>query len=182
MGYQPSHYLAGQKVLRELAFTSLCYHFSQKPPVEADITTWFSGFSGNIGILGGHEGLIVLDFDNPAHFTQWRKDNAKLLSQTPAARTPRGHHVYVRTTEPMVTSSMYAGFRRIGHVKSLGGYVVASPSAVAGNRHYEWLENRSPFDVPPCAVASLATLGLRACSPLKSGYDRVRKRGTFQLQ
>ena len=182
MGYLPLHHQTRRKSLRELAFTSLCYHFSQKPPMEADIASWFSGFCGNIGILGGYNGLMVLDFDNQQHFAQWQKDHADLLSRTPAARTPHGYHVYVRTSAPTVTSSMYSGFRRVGHIKSLGGYVVACPSVIGGDKNYRWLNDRSPFDVSPCAIDTLASLRLRASSPLKSGYDRVRRRGYFEPQ
>ncbi len=182
MGYLPLHFQTQCKLLKELAFASLCYHFSQKPPEETEITSWFAGFCGNIGILGGFDGLLVLDFDHKGHFAQWQKDNADLISRTPAARSPHGYHVYVKISKPTVTSSMYSGLRRVGHIKSLGGYVVASPSVVGGDKSYKWLEHNSPFDVSPCTIDSLESLRLRAVSPLKSGYDRVRKRGYFELQ
>lgn len=182
MGYAPLHFQTRRKTLKELAFTSLCYQLSQKPPSEADILSWFTGFSGNIGILGGYEGLTVLDFDCGKGFRRWGNANEALLSSTPIARSPRGYHVFVRTQQPVVTSSMYLGLRRIGHLKSLGGYVVASPSVLSGGGAYEWLDRSSPVDTQPSAVGSLEALGLRAMSPLKSTYDRALKRGFFDVQ
>ncbi|WP_419909286.1 bifunctional DNA primase/polymerase [Hoeflea sp.] len=181
MGYEPVHFETRRKLLKELAFTSLCFHFSQKPPTELDVSEWFTGFSGNIGILTGYQGLLVLDFDNAAHFAGWRRDNEELFGMAPVARTPNGHHVYLKIGTPTVTSSMYAGMRRIGHVKSLGGYVVASPSVLRGTT-YEWVNERSAFEVSPPSIENLKSLGIDAISPLKRCYDSMRKRGFFELQ
>ncbi|MDA4846165.1 bifunctional DNA primase/polymerase [Hoeflea poritis] len=180
MGYAPLHFKTRRKLLKELAFTSLCFHFSQKPPTEEEVSGWFTGFTGNVGILGGFDGLLVLDFDGSSHFNQWRADHDELVANAPVARSPNGHHVYLKTGTPTVTSSMYAGMRRIGHVKSLGGYVVASPSVLAGRKAYEWI--RSPLDAAPPVVDGLRSLGIDAVSPFKRCYDSVRKRGYFEVQ
>lgn len=182
MGYEPVHFQTRRKSLKELAFTSLCFHYAQKPPSESDVASWFAGFAGNIGILGGYDGLLVLDFDDESHFAHWEKRHAHLLSETPAARSPRGYHVYVKSTVPMTTSSMYAGLRRVGHIKSLGGYVVTCPSRLGDEKNYQWLPGRSPFEASVCTIDNLESVRLRAASPLKTGYDRIRKRGYFDVQ
>ena len=182
MDYAPLHFQTRRKRLKELAFTSLCYQLSQKPPVRSDITDWFAEFDGNIGILGGYQGLIILDFDDRGRFERWEKDNSAIVSRTPVARSPNGYHVYLRTSQPMVTSSMYSGLRRIGHLKSLGGYIVACPSVTNDGGAYEWMKDRSPLDVAPCVIDSLEALRLRPVSPLKYVYDRLLNRGYFELQ
>ena len=82
----------------------------------------------------------------------------------------------------MITSSMFSGFRRVGHIKSLGGYVVTSPSILGDEKNYQWLPGRSPFEVSLYTIDSLEQVHLRAASPLKIGYDRIRKRGYFDIQ
>lgn len=182
MDYEPLHFQTRRKLLKELAFTSLCYQFSQRPPKQSDIAAWFADFDGNIGILGGYQGLIILDFDDCRRFEHWEKDNRAIVSRTPVARSPKGYHVYLRTSQPMVTSSMYSGLRRIGHLKSLGGYIVASPSVTADGGAYEWTKGRSPLDVAPCVIDSLEALHLRPVSSLKYTYDRFLNRGYFEPQ
>jgi len=82
----------------------------------------------------------------------------------------------------MVSSSLYFGMRRVGHVKALGGYIVASPSVLKDGTSYTWQVGQSPFDVEPLLVDSLASLGLRPVSLLKHHYDRMLKRGFFERQ
>lgn len=182
MGYEPLHFRTRRKLLKELSFTSLCYQFSQKPPTLGDIETWFTGFDGNLGILGGYLGLIILDFDDRAFFERWKKNHEQFLSSTPVAQSPCGYHVFVKAKMPQITSSMYSGLHRIGHVKSLGGYVATMPSALAGKGQYEWLENHSPFDCEPQEIESLEKLGVNPVSSLKNAYDRFLNRGFFELQ
>lgn len=182
MGYPPVHFKTRRKTLKELAFTALCFHLSQKPPTETDIAAWFAGFTGNIGILGGFNGLLVLDFHHETHFEQWERRHADLMYETPVARSPRGYHVYIKSPVPMITSAMYAGFRRVGHIKSLGGYVVTCPSVLGDDENYQWLPGRSPFEVSLSSIDSLEAVRLRAASPLKTGYDRIRNRGFFDIQ
>lgn len=182
MGIAPLHLSTRRKDLKEAMFTGISLALSLKPPSPDEMTRWFSGFHGNIGILAGHGNLMVLDFDSGADFDRWRKSRDVLVSQTPVARTPRGFHVYLRAALPTLTSSMYVGLRRIGHVKALSGYVASSPSRLQDGSIYSWLPGQSPFDCSPQDVSDLASLSLHGVSPLKSFYDGLLNRGYFDHQ
>ena len=182
MEYDPLHLRSQRKDLKELAFCSIAFQLSQKPPTEDDIERWFRNFSGNVGILGGFSNLLILDFDDAAAYRNWLGIHSDIASRTPMAKSPNGFHVYLRTREPAVSSSLHFGMRRVGHVKALGGYVVGSPSVLRDGSSYNWLENQSPFDIEPQPIESLASLSLRPVSPLKHYYDRMRNRGFFEGQ
>ncbi|RUU61105.1 bifunctional DNA primase/polymerase [Mesorhizobium sp. M2C.T.Ca.TU.009.01.2.1] len=182
MEYDPLHLQTLRKDLKELAFNSITFQLAQKPPDGSDIASWFRGFAGNVGILGGFSNLMILDFDDDAGYRAWRADHKAIANGTPIAKSPSGFHVYLRTREPMVSSSLHFGLRRVGHVKALGGYVVGSPSVLRDGSSYRWLENQSPFDIEPQLVDSLGSLSLRPVSLLKHHYDRLLKRGFFERQ
>lgn len=180
MGYDPLHRRTMRKDLKELAFTGIAFHLSQRPPDKALIERWFRGLRGNVGILGGFCGLLILDFDDAEAYRRWRALHEDLVRSTPVARTPAGFHVYLRSSEPIVSSSLHFGLRRVGHVKSLGGYVVGSPSRLEDGCAYNWLPGQTPFDLEPREVGGLASLSLRPVSFFKQCYDRARKRGFFE--
>jgi len=182
MGYDPLHLRTLRKDLKELAFTAVTFQLSQKPPGSGDIARWFRDFLGNVGILGGYSNLMILDFDDAASYRGWLNDHKEIAGRTPVARSPNGFHVFLRTIEPMVSSSLYLGTRRIGHVKALGGYVVSCPSVLKDGSAYSWVEGQSPFDIEPQIVRDLAGLSLRPVSVLKHHYDRLLKRGSFERQ
>ncbi|TPN89780.1 bifunctional DNA primase/polymerase [Mesorhizobium sp. CU2] len=182
MAYDPLHWRTLRKDLKELAFTSIAFHLSQKPPGSEEIARWFRGFSGNVGILGGYANLLVLDFDDAAGYRNWLDGHKEIASRTPMARSPVGFHVYLRSREPTVSSSLHFGMRRVGHAKALGGYIVASPSLLKDGSCYSWIDGQSPLDVEPQAVDSLASLSLSPVSPFKHFYDRLLRRGFFERQ
>ncbi|OBQ67629.1 bifunctional DNA primase/polymerase [Mesorhizobium erdmanii] len=179
MEYHPLHLQSRRKDMKELAFRSIAFQLAQKPPTGDDIERWFWRFAGNVGIIGGFANLLILDFDDVAGYRGWADLHLPLSRGTPVAKSPRGFHVYLRTHEPAVSSSLYCGMRRVGHVKALGGYVVGSPSVLSDGSSYNWVEGQSPFDVDPQAIESLASLSLRAVSPFKFHYDRLLGRGFF---
>jgi hypothetical protein len=180
VGFEPLHLRSRRKDLKELAFRSVAYHYAQHPPDAATMRKWFDGHEGNIGILGGFDRLAILDFDAPAIFESWRSAHAELCATTPVEQSPHGFHVFIRCAEPRISTSLHLGFRRGGHVKALGGYVVSTPSVLKDGSSYAWLNGQSPFDVEPRPVDDLAALGLHATSPLKRCYDRLLGRGGFE--
>ncbi|WP_434724980.1 bifunctional DNA primase/polymerase [Mesorhizobium sp. RIZ17] len=182
MEYDPLHLRTLRKDLKELAFTSVAFQLAQKPPGSGDIARWFRDFAGNIGILGGFSNLMILDFDDAAGYRAWLADHKTIANATPTAKSPSGFHVYLRTREPMVSSSLHFGLRRVGHVKALGGYVVGSPSVLGDGSSYSWIKSQSPFDIEPQVVDDLGSLSLRPVSMLKHHYNRVLKRGFFERQ
>jgi len=106
--------------------------------------------------------------------------NPKLAASTPVAQSPKGFHVYLRTVQPVISSSLHLGFQRAGHIKALGGYVVSPPSRLANGGIYQWLPGQSPFDLAPQTVENLRSLSVRTVSPLKEFYDRFMNRGGFE--
>ena len=182
MGYDPVHLNSRRKDLKELAFRSIAFQLAQRPPASEDIERWFRAFSGNVGIVGGASNLLILDFDDAAAYRAWQRIHEGIASRTPVARSPSGFHIYLRTHEPTVSSSLHFRMRRVGHIKALGGYIVASPSVLKDGSSYSWLDGQSPFDVEPQPVDNLDSLALRPVSPLKHYYDRMLKRGFFERQ
>lgn len=180
MGYAPVHRETMRKDLKEIAFPAICFHLAQRPPTRAAIARWFDGFSGNIGIVGGLNNLLILDFDHVGHFEKWWKGREALVRSTPVARSRSGFHVYLRSARPLPSTSLHFGLRRMGHAKALGGYVVASPSALKDGARYVWLPGQSPFDLDPVGITDLAELSLRPVSPIKEAYDRMLGRGYFE--
>lgn len=181
IGYDERHYLSGNKHLRELAFRSACYHLAHYPP---DCTEWLARFSknSNIGFVCGYGGLCVLDFDHESAYDLWAKECPEIAGATPVVSTPSGRHVYVRMRECPMSSSMYAGMRKYGHFKSLGGYVVAPPSRTALAGGYTWCGGLSVSDVDLVEVDSMSTLAVSPASPAKIAYDRLFGRGVFVPQ
>jgi hypothetical protein len=180
IGYAPLHLQTRQKKLKELCFNSVAFHLSQHPPPPETIKSWFNGFEGNIGIIGGYMNLMILDFDKTSAFQRWQSENHNLVSSTPVAKSPHGFHVYLKTVKPTVSSSLHFGFHRAGHVKALGGYVLSPPSELKDGYTYKWLPGQSPFEVAPQTIESLQGLSLLPVSPLKVVYDRLLNRGGFE--
>lgn len=87
-------------------------------------------FYRNLGVLCGKVsgGLVVLDFDRPLHYYQWR-DGRNVNTYT--VRTGRGFHVYYRLEDPPDGTCSMKG----GEVKA-SGYVVAPPSTHPSGRPY----------------------------------------------
>jgi hypothetical protein len=102
----------------------------------AVIRSWWSGGgrSRNIGIATGS--LLVIDLDRkrsdgPAEFTRWLAWYRLALPLGPWADTPsNGRHVYLRLPPGCEVHSRNGVLPDVD-VKAAGGYVVASPSAVA---------------------------------------------------
>jgi len=180
MGYEPLHLRSRKKSLKELAFTGIAFHWTQCPPDAAMLRRWFTSAKSNIGILGGYADLMILDFDQGHYFQEWRQRHASLVTSTPVTKTPKGFHVYLRYREPTVSSSLHFGLRRVGHVKALGGYVVAAPSRLKDGSTYRWLPGQSLFDLEPRTIDSLHSLELSPVAPLKHYYDVFLKRGYFE--
>lgn len=182
MGYQPLHFQTKRHKLKEMAFDAICFQFSQKPPNKSTIENWFKNFHGNIGILGGYDGLVILDFDNEKVFRLWHQTYEDRLEHVPVAISPRGYHVFLRCRSPLTSSSMYYGFRKAGHLKSLGGYVVAAPSKLNEQGSYQWIAKLEPTSFSALEIDSIDELGLAPMSPIKSIHDKVRNRGSFELE
>lgn len=178
-GDDPLHLASRDKAMKELLFTGLAVSMVMKTPDQGTVEAMFGDSNANIGLVTGHRNLLVLDFDDAGAFRKFAEGNGRLVREAPLVRSPDGWHLYLRTPAPVPTSSVYRGLRRIGHVKSLGGYVVCPPSRLGSGGRYVWEEGHSVFEKTPPEVPGLSALGLTQVSPLKSAYDRALGRGGF---
>lgn len=178
MGLQPYHTLAARKRFKDVAFQSLAFYLALQPPSPEDVDRWMSDHDGNLGIVAGFGGLVVLDFDDKSAFEAWAGTNPGVLG-TPIEQTRAGFHVYLRCGEPMECSTFYVNGRKAGHIKGMGGYVACAPSRLGGVQSYSWLDAKSPFDVAPVEIPDLAAISVQPRSPLRRAYERLLSRGTY---
>jgi hypothetical protein len=105
----------------------------------------------NIGLACGlPSGVLVIDFDprNGSEASVERlKGRKQLFTPTVSARTANGGiHLYY-AFEPSLKNSSSALAQGID-VKTTGGYVVAPPSVLEGNRPYTWLNSPLGGNLP----------------------------------
>lgn len=181
MGFDAIHFITRKKYLQYLSYASVCYCLSQKPPKLDEIFDWFDGYNGNVGVLGGFKGLVVLDFDKIRYYEKWRERYNRALRDVLTVQTPKGFHVYLSCDTPIITSSMYWGYRKVGHIKSLGGYVVIPPSQLSDTRAYSW-PNGDPLISRPLKVNHIGELGINEESPIKTMHDKFLNRGYFTVK
>lgn len=178
MGLRPYHAFAARKRFKDVAFQSMAFHLALQPPCLDDIDRWLANHDGNLGIVAGFGGLIILDFDDKASFHKWSAANPH-LADTPVEETKCGYHVYLRCQRPIGCSTLYMGKSKVGHIKGFGGYVACAPSRLGGSQVYHWLDGRSPLQVKPALISGLDAIGLEARSPLRRAYERLFSRGTY---
>ncbi|MBW3098308.1 bifunctional DNA primase/polymerase [Pseudohoeflea coraliihabitans] len=179
MQLPPYHVVTARKRLKDVAYQSVAFHLALRPPSADESEQWFADASGNIGIVTGYRGLIVLDFDSPSAYRRWCQRYSSLAKSTPVARSRSGFHVYLTCARPTRCSSMYVDRRKAGHIKGLGGYVVCSPSRVDG-RTYAWLPGQSLLEMDPIFISSLSDISIHPTGWLRRTYDGVLGRGYYE--
>jgi hypothetical protein len=93
-----------------------------KKPSDPDVfRPWNEDPSRNIGIALGESDVCVLDFDTEKDIPEWLNQ-----TKTYKVKTSRGVHVYFRGARP--TTGLYVGGKKVGDIKSTGGYVLAAGS------------------------------------------------------
>lgn len=102
---------------------------TQLPSIE-QLKIWFSSRLHNIGIVVGWQGLVVIDFDADAAYTQWRlwvnrqsRFTRFVANNTYQIRSARGWHVYVRLPHTEQNRKL-PGI----DIKAQRGYVLTAPS------------------------------------------------------
>jgi len=170
------HLADSDRALSRLAFDSLAFWLSQNPPDREQLRRWFCGHAGNVGIVAGINGLVVLDLDNADYHDRVVREISRVSETFPVERTPHGFHLYLRCRKPQPCSSLYLGMRRIGHFSALGGFVTCSPSVLADGSSYSWLPGRSLLECDPVEIEGLEQLSLASMHPLRRLYNRARSR------
>ena len=111
-----------------------------------EVSRLFTNPRYNLGIATGNEGLIVLDFDAPDGLQKFEQANSP-LPPTVQAQTPRGgRHVYLRVPTGVTIRNSTGKLAEKVDVRGIGGYVVACPSVVNGQR-YCWIEGCAPGQI-----------------------------------
>ena len=107
----------------------------------------YLGETENFAVVTGaiSNNLVVLDFDIPNLFENFRTEYSSLVSSTLVVRTGRkGYHIYFRTPEPI--HSYLGGKDRKIDIKGEGGYVVLPPAIHPDTgQRYEIVNNHPPL-------------------------------------
>lgn len=135
----------------------------------------------NIGIVCG-QAFDAFDIE-AAHLERlkaWISDAGHVMPKTPMARTGRGGvHILVQPLGIGGGRDLHLADQHIGELKSVGGFIVACPSATVGP--YAWI--REPADPPAAAPRWLLGLLERPARRLRPGSHPVRRgNGTGQLR
>ncbi len=176
MGLGFEDLVRGHKPLSRLAFDSLAFWLSQMPPGREEVRRWFRGHEGNVGIVAGFNGLVVLDIDNVDYFDRVTGEVSRISKVFPIEQTPHGFHLYLRCSQPQSCSSLYVAGRRIGHFSALGGFVTCSPSILADGSRYSWVPGRSLLDCDPVEINGLKQLHLSTMHPLRRLYKAIKSK------
>lgn len=176
MGFAFADVVDGDNSLSRLAFDSLAFWLSQHPPDREQLGRWFRGHQGNVGIVAGVNGLVVLDLDNADYYDRVADQVSRISKTFPVERTPHGYHIYLRCGRPNSCTSLYSGWRRIGHFSAIGGFVTCSPSILSDGSSYGWLPGRSLLECDPVEIEDLRQLNLAPMHPLRRLYRLARPR------
>lgn len=128
----------------------LCAHgFRDATTDVARLEAWWQKHPpANIGIPT--EGLVVVDVDGPAN--DWLADQHERrleLADSPTALTPRGgRHHFFRQPPGKLWGCTEGRLAHRVDTRANGGYVVAPPSVLAGNKTYRWAEGLALSDPP----------------------------------
>lgn len=182
MGYESLHFQTMHKPFVGLLFTAIPFQFSQHPPDRNTVSLWFKHHKGNMALLCGYRGLLVLDFDKTSMFEHWKAMYPKLAASVPVERSTHGYHVYLRSKTPTIHSRLYLNNRWAGDVLATGRCAVCSPSVLKSGHRYRWLDGQSPFEVEPQEIESLESISVHPSSPWRRMIDPLLGRNSFTPQ
>ena len=167
-----------RKYLKEVASNKILDH-------------WFASNECNIGVLGGYQRTVILDFDDKKSFEKWKADNPVIASNTAVQESLRGYHVFLRFKKHSISEYFWRmnflysnflvpGFRyeddtgqKIypGQIVWSGSYVVVWPSHIDRTAFtYAWEKGSSPFDKPFYEIRSLKEAGVVSESILSTKF------------
>jgi hypothetical protein len=100
-------------------------------PSESDLVLWYGSGISNIGIVTGHQNLVVVDFDNCHAFDLWMATYGSRYASTYKVTSGRGWHLYYYIEDMPVYTMSWIG----GEIKC-SGYVLAPPSIHPSGKPY----------------------------------------------
>jgi hypothetical protein len=162
MGWPADSQPNAVKTRRKMAHTATAVTLAMRGVDQARVAEWFNqaGNQSNIGLVAGHNNLVVLDFDDERLFKRFAHRHASLCASTPVEKTPNGYHVYLRSDVEVFCTALYIDGHKAGHISGVGGFVTCAPSVLSDGRTYRWLPGQSFGEMQPMPIGSLATLGV----------------------
>jgi hypothetical protein len=131
---------------------------------------WRADPAPNIGVVCG-AAFDAFDIE-AAHLERlkaWIADEGHILPRTPIARTGRGGiHILVQPFGIGGGRDLFLAGEHVGELKSVGGFIVVSPSVTVGP--YTWL--REPLDTAAATPAWLRALLERPRRPRRATPSR----------
>src|SRR5437667_6622823 len=113
-----------------------------KQPSDPDVLhPWNEDPTRNLGIALGESDLCVLDFDIDKDIPEWLNQ-----TRTYKVKTSRGVHVYFRGARP--STGLYVGGKKVGDIKSVGGYVLAAGSTHPSGAIYTVVDDSAIASAP----------------------------------
>jgi hypothetical protein len=136
---------------------------------------WRADPAPNIGVVcGAAFDALDIEVDHLDRLRSWMAEPDHVLPRTPIARTGRGGiHILVQPLGIGGGRDLFLAGEHVGELKSVGGFIVVSPSVTVGP--YTWL--REPVDTPAAAPAWLLALLERPHHPTRATPSRGRQRG-----
>ena len=154
--------------------------FQKRMPTDQEIKKWFANPNTGVGTLGGHNGIVWVDFDAKNYPTQedCDRDVRELLDRigkpTLTEKTGSGGYrvAIVPTVKPTFTNfSTEPGGKHLGEALFAGRYTVLAPSKHPNGNYYKEI-----CDADPVEVDSLEAIGLYPSKDEAQSQQRAEKR------
>ena len=154
--------------------------FQNRMPTDQEIQKWFANPNTGIGTLGGHNGIVWIDFDAKNYPTQedCDRDVQALLDRigkpTLTEKTGSGGYrvAVVPTVKPTFTNfSSEPGGKHLGEALFAGRYTVLAPSQHPNGNYYKEI-----CDADPVEVDSLEAIAIYPSKDEAQSQQRAEKK------
>jgi hypothetical protein len=158
--------------------------FQERLPEDRELKAWFG--SGKVkamaivcGAISG--GLLVIDFDVPGYFEEWKEMAGNLVDGLPVQRTGGGgYQVFVRCPEPGRNAQLawhpnekeVSGREIAIETRGDGGYVLVPPSLHPSGGVYAWRAG-GPDSIPMVSQAQADALLAAARKLDRAPYTKM---------
>jgi hypothetical protein len=140
--------------------------FTKELPTRDDVMRWWAdGRRFNLAVICGWAGLVAFDFDDVAHYREWRFDHPG-PARTYTVKTSQGFHAYFTTDDPK--SFDLPGIE----VRGSGRYVVAPPSVHPSGVVYQAVDPRAKIlrvNLPAILPSVARSTQLPSKTPVNQG-------------
>ena len=134
--------------------------YQQKIADEMTVRRWIDAGIQAFAVVGGRVsgGLLVLDFDEPRFYEEWRNAVGELAGGLPVQQTGGGgYQVFLRCDNPggnnklawVVNEREESGRSIAVETRGEGGYAVVAPSLHPSGNRYRWIVSSFGGEVRP---------------------------------